>query len=136
MKLLSVNKKCFSILELIFAILIISILAVIAVPKLVGSKDEAVVSVIHKDISTIVSAVQSYYLLNGNITQFSEAVTLSTKYWKGNNTSSLSFDYEDKNCVTIQIINNQLQLSINETSSEICSKLHTNGVVTQNYTLN
>ncbi|MEA1915121.1 MAG: prepilin-type N-terminal cleavage/methylation domain-containing protein, partial [Campylobacterota bacterium] len=61
------NKKAFSMIEMIFAIIIVGIIASIAVPKLLGSKDEATVSTIKQDVQTVISSVQTYYMVNGKI---------------------------------------------------------------------
>ena len=57
-------KSAFSLLELIFAIVILGIVASFAIPKYIDTKDSALVSTIKRDLNTAVSSLQSYYLLN------------------------------------------------------------------------
>ena len=45
-------KSAFSLLELIFAIVILGIIASFAVPKLMDTKDSALISTIKRDINT------------------------------------------------------------------------------------
>ena len=60
-------KKGFSLIELIFVIAVIGILAAIAVPKLLDSRSNAIVTTIKQDISTITNSIQSFYMLNNGI---------------------------------------------------------------------
>ena len=67
-------KSAFSLLELIFAIVILGIVASFAIPKYIDTKDSALVSTIKRDINTAVSSIQSYYLLNQKIDKISDAM--------------------------------------------------------------
>ncbi|TKX30170.1 prepilin-type cleavage/methylation domain-containing protein [Campylobacter sp. MIT 12-5580] len=57
-------KKAFSVLELIFVIIILGILAAIALPRLSSSKDEAEISKAISNLKTLVSDFSSYALKN------------------------------------------------------------------------
>ena len=46
-------RKGFTMIELIFVIVIIGILASVALPKLVGTRDDAIRSKLYKDTSTV-----------------------------------------------------------------------------------
>jgi len=62
-------KKAFSMLELVFVIVIIGILAAVAIPKLWVTRDDAIVAKIRSDVSNIRSAISSKYgkyVLEGN----------------------------------------------------------------------
>ena len=65
-------QKAFSLIELIFVIAILGIIATIAVPKLLNSRSNAVVTTIKQDISTITTAIQSQYMLNGSIDKITD----------------------------------------------------------------
>ena len=99
------SKKAFSIIELIFMIVVIGIIASVALPKLMNTKNSAVVSSLKQDISTITSSVQSYYLVNNKIDKLSDAVTLNSSLWDISDTQSKYLD-NGKLCVTISIANN------------------------------
>ncbi len=62
-------KKAFTMVELIFVIVIIGILASIAIPKLVATRDDAKVSVLAKAIQTVQSEISSYILSTGIVPQ-------------------------------------------------------------------
>jgi general secretion pathway protein G len=127
-------KKSFSIIELIFVIAILGIIAAMAVPKLMDSRSSAIVTTIKQDISTITSSIQSYYIINNKIDQISDSVTINKSRWK---ISDLEVEYisEEKTCIEIIIKENQLNVSINETSSDICQKIYDSGIRNVTYDL-
>ncbi len=55
------NKKAFTIIELIFVIVILGILAAVAIPRLVATRDDAVVAKSLSDMSVSLSDFGSYY---------------------------------------------------------------------------
>lgn len=57
-------RKAFTILELIFVIVILGILAAIALPRLSSSKDEAEISKALSNLKTTISDLQSYAMKN------------------------------------------------------------------------
>ena len=54
-------KKAFSMLELVFVIVVLGILASIALPKLWVTRDDAVVVKVRSDVSTIRSSISTKY---------------------------------------------------------------------------
>ena len=59
-------KKAFTMIELIFVIVIIGILSSIAIPKLVATRDDAKISFIATEVADGVSEVAAYALSTGN----------------------------------------------------------------------
>lgn len=139
MKKYSGAKKGFSVLEIIFAIVILGVIASIAVPKLMSSKNDASLSSIKQDIRTVTTSVQSYYLVNGSIDKISDAVTLNSSTWSISD-KKLEYSENETICVTIEIIiedTTSLNLTINsENTGTICSSLINDGFSSQTYNLN
>ena len=127
-------KKGFSIIELIFVIAVLGIIAAVAVPKLMDSRSNALITTIKQDISTITSSIQSYHMLNNKIDKISNSVNINTSTWVVNDLKAM-FISEDKDCVTIEINENKILVLINEDSSVLCQKLYDSGVKNTEYEL-
>ena len=130
-------KSAFSLLELIFAIVILGIVASFAVPKYLDTKDSALVSTLKRDISTAVSSIQSYYLLNQKIDKISDAISVNETNWTSTDTK-----ISDKNkCLSLEIKTadtgiKSLDLTVDDANtSNICVKLRDSGLVTTSYDL-
>jgi len=127
-------KKGFSIIELIFVIAVLGILAAVAIPKLLDTRSSALEATIKQDISTISTSIQSYYMLNQKIEKISDAVNINTNTWDVDN-SKVSFVSEGNLCVSIEVISNKLNIVINQDSSKICKKLYESGIRDESYEL-
>jgi general secretion pathway protein G len=57
-------KKAFTMMELIFVIVVLGILAAIAVPKLWGTRDDAIITKVRSDVSNIRSAIGNLHTKN------------------------------------------------------------------------
>ena len=60
-------KKAFTMIELIFVIVILGILAAVAIPKLMATRTDAKVSAISQEVSGIVSEVPAYVTSQGRV---------------------------------------------------------------------
>ncbi|HIC43137.1 MAG TPA: type II secretion system protein [Sulfurimonas sp.] len=58
-------KKGFTMIELIFVIVILGILAAVAIPKLAATRDDAKISKISSNLATLLSDAGSYYTSQG-----------------------------------------------------------------------
>ena len=64
------NKKAFTMIELVFVIVILGILAGVALPKLTVSRDDATMAKMRADVASIRSGIalqKSKYMMEGNI---------------------------------------------------------------------
>lgn len=90
-------KKAFTMVELIFVIVILGILAMVALPRLAGSKKDAEITRAKAEIAAIRSAIQTYRganllaqkgsgypedLKTTTIEEITNGTKLSEKYWK------------------------------------------------------
>lgn len=123
-------KSGFSLLELIFAIVILGIVASFAIPKYIDTKDSALVSTLKRDVASITSSIQTYYLLNQKIDKIQDAIEVNETNWTVSDTK-----LTDKNeCMTLEIKTsdsgtNELILSVDDTKdSDICKKIVSSGL--------
>jgi len=128
-------KQGFSIIELIFVIAVLGIIAAVAVPKLMDTRSSAIVSTIKQDISTITTSAQSYYMMNNKIDNISDSVNINESTWTVSS-KKVEFKIEDTVCVSISLNDNKLSVDINDNSdSSICKKLYESGVRDVSYDL-
>jgi len=131
---LSNYKQAFSLIELVFVIAVLGIIATFAVPKLLDTRSNAIVTTVKQDIATITTAIQSQYMLDSNIGKITDSVNINEKNWKIED-KKLSYDIDGTNCVTIEVLTNTLKVTINENSNDLCKKLYDSGVKNITYDL-
>lgn len=130
-------KSAFSLLEIIFVIVIFGIVASFAVPKFMDTKDSAQVTTIKRDVNTAINSIQSYYLLNQKIDKISDTMTISSDNWliedlkisDKNSCLSLEVKTATSGLKTIELVVD----TKNETN--ICKKIIDSGVVSKTYQL-
>ncbi len=74
-------KRGFSMIELIFVIVILGILASIALPKLAATRDDATASGIKSDIGTITQAIPALYLAQKQASITQAVPSLNSNTW-------------------------------------------------------
>lgn len=129
-------KNGFSLLELIFAIVILGIIASFAVPKYLETKDSALVSTIKRDVNTAINSIQSYYLLNQKIDKLSDSMNLNSVNW-----TIEDLKMSDKNsCLSLEVKTTDgiktIELAVDTTKdTTICKKIRDAGLITKSYEL-
>jgi len=130
--------KAFTLLELVFVIVIISALASIALPKFFNAKSMADVAVLKQDIASTISSLQSYTLSSGPISKISDVIDLNEALWKIEN-KKVSYPLSDATCVSIEVKNssfsNEISLLVNPNVSALCTKLSEAGIKSRTYPL-
>jgi len=130
-------KPAFSLLEIIFVIVIFGIVASFAVPKFMDTKDSAQVTTIKRDINTAINSIQSYYLLNQKIDKISDTMTISSDNWLIED-----LKISDKNsCLSLEVKTatsglKTIELVVDtKKETNICKKIIDSGVVSKTYQL-
>ena len=72
-------KKGFTMIELIFVIVILGILASVAIPRLAATRTDAEISATVANLRTLISDLASYYAVKGN---FKDATGAADAKWK------------------------------------------------------
>jgi prepilin-type N-terminal cleavage/methylation domain-containing protein len=123
-------QKAFTLIELIFTILIIAIISAVAVPKLTDYLSKSTSTTISQDVKTITNSIQQKYLLDGSIDKITDSVNINEKYWTITD-KEVKYTDSSKDCVSIKVEDNNLIVSIDSNSSNICQEIAKNGVVSQ-----
>lgn len=130
-------KPAFSLLEIIFVIVIFGIVASFAVPKFMDTKDSAQVTTIKRDVNTAINSIQSYYLLNQKIEKISDTMTISSDNWLIED-----LKISDKNsCLSLEVKTatsglKTIELVVDtKKETNICKKIIDSGVVSKTYQL-
>ena len=132
-------KSAFSLLELIFVIVILGVVASFAVPKFFDTKDSALISTIKRDLNTTVSSIQTYYLLNERIEKITDAVNINLSNWTLENEDRKLID--KNSCVSLEIVNSSIGgksikiLVDTAKTTAICKKMQDAKIVTISYEL-
>jgi len=149
-------QKAFSMIELIFAIVIIAILASFALPSLMATRDDASSAIIKRDITSSLEAITAYYYSRGNLkdnngnASLANAIKLDSTWSLVSNSSnedSLAYLYNTSsiNCVVIEFIDNKIRVLIaneNSNHSTSCTSIRTiynidtNKAISLNYNFN
>ncbi|TLD82699.1 type II secretion system protein [Helicobacter sp. MIT 11-5569] len=105
-------KKAFTMLELVFILVILGILAAVAIPKISASRDDAKLVALKSDINTLKTAFPAYFLAQGEGT-FLSAITLSSANWTLSD-YSIQSKLQDSNqnpCISAKLLNTNNVLS-------------------------
>ena len=102
-------KKGFTMIELIFVIVILGILASVAVPRLAGTKADAEESAAVANLRTLISDLNTYYVATGNISNTATwsqitNVPLKDAATKKASEAGASLKVGGKECIDVQFV--------------------------------
>lgn len=112
-------KKGFTMIELIFVIVILGILAAVAIPKLAATRDDAEISKTASNIQTLISDLGSYYTSQG---EFASDADINKAVKKMSNVKT-PVKAKDDECLEVRPGNN--------TTGEIGMTIKTGGLCKQ-----
>jgi len=124
------NRAAFTMIELVFVIVILGVLAAVAVPKLTAQRDDAKFSAAVEDMVCIVNDFSNYYISKGTYKGSSLSditnVNLTTVTDNLNASGSGEFHFKplNKDCIKVTVTNGAITLSsATDTTSSICTNL-------------
>ena len=137
-------KKGFTMIELIFVIVILGILASVAIPRLAGTREDAEISTAVANLRTLLSDAASYYVLKGTFTDAKWAEITSVPLKKNadgaamdaatnaigaNATTATAYLKvgDTNNCIGVNVVNKNgnvpAYIKFTEGSGDLCTKV-------------
>ena len=110
-------KKGFTMIELIFVIVILGILASVAIPRLAATREDAEISTTIANLRTLVSEASSYYVAHGTFGSDTDGATwndvtnvplVNTSDVSASTTTATTAAYlaaGKKSCIGVQLVN-------------------------------
>ncbi|MCI6818689.1 MAG: type II secretion system GspH family protein [Campylobacter sp.] len=102
-------KKGFTMIELIFVIVILGILASVAIPRLAATREDAEISATVANLRTLVSDATAYYTAKGSFdtnTKWSEITNVPLTNAGGTNaTNEAKLKAGNQDCIGVQLVN-------------------------------
>ncbi len=116
------KRSGFTMIELIFVIVILGILAAVAIPKLAATRDDAKISKALSEISTAISDMGAYYTAHGTFANPSSMTNVDLNGTFSNDTGTFYY-YTPKNdgtpeqCVKFDVNNSGGTLAVSAVSN-------------------
>ena len=100
-------KKGFTMIELIFVIVILGILASVAIPRLAATREDAEISAAVANLRTLVSDVTAYYTAKGDFTgvNWNQITNVPLTGATGAVTTETKLKAGGQDCIGVQLVN-------------------------------
>ncbi|MCI6178558.1 MAG: prepilin-type N-terminal cleavage/methylation domain-containing protein [Campylobacter sp.] len=101
-------KKGFTMIELIFVIVILGILASVAIPRLAATREDAEISAAVANLRTLVSDVSAYYVVKGEFptgTKWKDLTNVPVSNSENEFVTSTSLKVGGKDCIDFLVRN-------------------------------
>ena len=129
-------KKGFTMIELIFVIVILGILASVAIPRLAATREDAEISAAVANLRTLVNDVSAYYTVKGTFdnVKWNEITNVPTDKPEGKVAENNSLKVGGQNCIDFLIAGKNTNSTVNSTAQThivIAKKNGASGVCAQ-----
>ena len=139
-------KKAFTMIELIFVIVILGILAAVAIPKLAATRTDAKAAALGQEIQSAVQEISNYVTAHGgevnstkltNMSQVLKQLVTNNKATENSNGTKVIIKGGDgsSTCVTLETNTTALKVDVNESTTDLVCKGVKNIIKDANYTL-
>ena len=113
-------KKGFTMIELIFVIVILGILASVAIPKLAATRDDAEVSKAATNLTTAISDIAAYYTAKGQFAG-TDAAAIGNMTNATDSTTKNVIKIKTATCATLATAGNTISVTFADDS--LCNKV-------------
>ena len=112
-------KKGFTMIELIFVIVILGILASVAIPRLAATREDAEISAAVANLRTLVNDVSAYYTVKGTFdnVKWNEITNVPTDKPEGKVAENNSLKVGGQNCIDFLIAGKNTGATLNTSAS-------------------
>ncbi len=126
------NRTAFTMIELIFVIVILGILVAVAIPKLIVTRDDAIISSTATSISSSIMEMAEYCVSKGgstdDLTVMSNGIASMIRTGKAHKVNEdVVVEIDGVDCITIKVVTNggsdDLNVSYIDTTNNICLSL-------------
>ena len=122
-------RKGFTMIELIFVIVILGVLASVAIPRLAATRDDAEVAKAATNLTTAVSDITAYYTAKGKFSQTTDFTKITNALDKSGNlnvkgkTACVKVTLPTNTTGTTQTSTVELTLTFQPTADAVCKQL-------------